>query len=197
MFNLEALCGVETNFVDQSRLQELVEVFKTFEPTTIPEGKAHGVDYKHPSYDWFMDSVFCKLKEYTTRSDLKLIFAMYADVTESFKIHRDIKPIPEPDPPNKHFASFLIPVSVDYSSDKCKHNSTLVFENALLLEPEFNQPWHKIVPTMLSPYYKLYKQIQWNSGDIIWWNSIVPHAGANLSSLGLLSKQMIVVHTYV
>lgn len=197
MFNFQDLCGVEKNFIDQSTLTQFVQVFKSFDPTPIPEGNAFGVDYKHPSYNWFMENIFCTLKEYTARSDLKLIFAMYADVTESFKIHRDIKPLPEPDPPNKHYASFLIPVSVNYNADKCKDNCTLVFENAMLLDPEFNQPWHKIVPGVLSPYHKLIRQIQWNSGDLIWWNSIVPHAGANLKQLDLSSKQMIVVHTYV
>lgn len=197
MFDFQDLCGVEKNFIDQSTLTQFVQVFKSFDPTPIPEGKAFGVDYKHPHYSWFIDNVFCKLKQYTKRSDLKLIFAMYGDVTESFKIHRDIKPMPDSGPPNKHFASFLIPVSVDYDINKCSNNCTLVFENALLLEPEFDQAWHKIVPSMISPYYKLIRQIQWNSGDLIWWNSIIPHAGANLKELNLSSKQMIVVHTYV
>lgn len=198
MFNLADGCGFVSNFIQKEKLSTIVNTMKKFDPSPVPEGDLFGVDYKHPNYEWFMDEFFVLLQDYTNRPDLKLIFGMYADVCESFKIHRDIKDLPGPQPPCKHFASFLVPVSVDNEIEKCKQNCTLVFENALQLEPDFDQPWHyKVKQTRDMPYYKLVRDITWEPCGLIWWNSLLPHAGAHLPSLGFTSKQMIVAHTYV
>lgn len=198
MFKYSDHCGIEKDYFSEEQILKLVNEMKSFDSTPIPEGQLFGVDHNHPQYNWFMKEFFVHLQTYTNRPDLKLIFGMYADVTESFKIHRDIKPLPNSEPPNRHYASFLIPISIENETEKCKKNCTFVFENALLTEPEFNQYWHdRVAQTPDIPYYKLVKDITWEPYSLIWWNSLFPHAGADLPSLELSTKQMIVAHTYV
>lgn len=198
MFNYSNHCGVEENYFSEKQIIKLVNGMKRLNPTSVSEGQLFSIDHNHPHYRWFMKEFFVHLQNYTNRSDLKLVFGMYADVTESFVIHRDIKPLPNPEPPNRHYVSFLIPISIENETEKCNKNCTLIFENALLIEPEFNQYWHDKVPeTTDVPYYKLIRDITWKPYSLIWWNSIFPHVGADLPSLRLSTKQMIVVHTYV
>lgn len=184
--------------MSEDKVFNIVNSMKQFDPTLISEGTLFGVDKKHDQFDWFMSEFFYLLKDYTKRHDLKLVFGMYADVHESFKIHKDIKELPEPQPMARHFASFLIPISVDHDKEKCKQNCTLVFENRLQNEPLVDQYWQKSVkhtPDMW--YYKLLRDITWEPYSLIWWNSLYPHCGAHLPSLDSKTKQMIVVHTYV
>ena len=198
MFTFSDNCGFEKNFINEDKVLAIIESMKQFDPTPIPEGELFGVDAKHPQYDWFLDEFFYLLKDYTRRSDLKLVFGMYADVHESFKIHRDIKELPEPQPNARHFASFLIPISVDQKKEKCNQNCTLVFDNIIQPEPLVDQYWHnrvKHTPDMW--YYKLLRDITWEPYSLIWWNSLYPHCGAHMPSLDFKTKQMIVVHTYV
>lgn len=200
MFDYSKKCGFESEFVSKDYLHSVVETLKKFDPTDVPEGLCYGVDYKHPNFEWFDQGIFNLFKKYTRRKDLKLIFGMYADFHSSFKVHRDIKTLPEENKQNKHFASFLLPVSVDNDADKCNLNCTYVFENAYLLEPAYNQDWHNNVEqNEITPYFQLSDTIQWgNPGSLIWWNSIYPHGGAVLpNSAGFSTKQMIVLHTYV
>lgn len=200
MFDYSKKCGFEENFVSQEYLNSVVETFKKFTPNEVPQGLCYGVDYQHPAFKWFDRGLFQLLREYTGE-DLKLIFGMYADFHGSFKVHRDIKPFPNENKNHKHFASFLIPVSVDNDPAKCNLNCTYVFENAYLLEPDYTPDWHNDVQyEEVTPYLQLAETVNWGStGSLVWWNSIYPHGGAVLPNptKGFSNKQMIVAHTYV
>ena len=213
MFKYHEHCGHEKDFMSETDLDSIVEYLKELDPTPIPPyGNCYGVDINHTAaYDWFVENLLNRLRVYTQRPDLNLIFGMYTDVEQSFKIHTDIKHIPENEhnPNGKQFASFLIPVSVDYDKQKCDSNSTMVFDSKILDEPADHQDWHDLVKDInpLEHHKRLgwvdhrrYVQLgnfKWKNGDLIWWNSLYPHCGLDSNVINITSKQMLVIHTYV
>ena len=138
---------------------------------------------------------------------------MYADFDKSFRIHRDIKPIPENGVPAEKgiYASFLVPISIDYNPNLCSKNQTLIFERDIFTSPASEQPWHPLVADSNKPwrndyynvdnldhrFFNLKQAITWNIGDLIWWNSLMPHCGLDPAAAGFTQKQMLVIHTYV
>ena len=114
MFNYNDHCGYEDTFFTDSKLENIVSYMEKLDSIDIPEGSCKGIDINHTeAYDWFVENVLDPLRDYTSRSDLQLIFGFLGDVTSSFKIHKDVKKIPEKElnPNGTQFASFLIPVS--------------------------------------------------------------------------------------
>lgn len=214
MFTYSDHCGLQPDFISVSDLDSVVSYMHKLDPSPIPPyGECYGIDVNHNTdvYKWFQDNIMDKLRSYTGRADLNLIFGHLADVTQSFKIHKDVKPIPEREqnPQGVQFASFLIPVSVDNKPELCATNSTLVFKKDLLPEPTEHKLWHDRVKNINPLHehskhgwldhrrYELIDEFVWKKGDLIWWNSLYPHSGCDSESLKITNKQMIVVHTYV
>jgi len=214
MFKYDDNCGHCSDFIPESDLDQIVEYMKQLTPNITPEGPCHGVDINHTeAYDWFVVNILNRLRKYTGRPDLNLIFGMYADLGQSFRIHTDFKTIPENEhnPNGKQFASFLIPISVDHNKERCSVNSTMVFEMEPLPEdqPAKEQPWHYRIKHINPPrvrkqygtldyrHYELVDEIYWKTGDLIWWNSLYPHCGVDNAAIGIKDKQMLVIHTYV
>lgn len=211
-FDYKQHCGNKANFFTEDKLNFVVDYMEKLDSIDIPEGSCKGIDINHTeAYDWFVVHVLEPLREYTKRPDLRLIFGFLGNVTQSFRIHKDIKTIPEKEynPNGKQFASFLIPVSVDNDPLRCNTNSTMVFDLKVLDEPAQEQPWHHLVegtnPLVEKKAfgwidhrrYTLLKNIQWSRGDLIWWNSLYWHCGLDNNAIGAQTKQMLVVHTYV
>ena len=120
MFKYKNNCGHQTNFISDSKLDNIVNYMKLLDPNPTPEGDCYGVDVNHTeAYGWFVENILNRLRKYTGRKDLNLIFGMYADMQQSFRIHTDVKEIPknEHNPNGKQFASFLIPISVNYKKE--------------------------------------------------------------------------------
>jgi len=212
MFNYSHNTGLSKNFISESELVPIINRMESLNSTIIPEGSCKGVDVNYTEmYEWFVENVLVRLRKYTKRSDLELIFGFLGDVTQSFKIHQDIKTIPkkEKNPNGKQFASFLIPISVDYDPNKCFLNSTMVFDKHILKEPTEPKSWHyKVAGT--NPQYEnkkyglidhrhfnLIGEHTWGRGDLIWWNSNYWHCGLDNNAIGIETKQMLVIHTYV
>ena len=148
VFNYNEHCGNKKNFLSEDKLSSIVSYMEKLDSTNIPEGSCKGIDVNHTeAYSWFIENLLNPLREYTGRSDLGLIFGFLGDVTQSFRIHRDVKTIPENEqnPNGTQFASFLIPLSVDRDPTRCATNSTMVFELDVLDEPAEEQPWHYLV----------------------------------------------------
>ena len=212
MFNYNDHCGYEDTFFTDSKLENIVSYMEKLDSIDIPEGSCKGIDINHTeAYDWFVENVLDPLRDYTGRSDLQLIFGFLGDVTSSFKIHKDVKKIPEKElnPNGTQFASFLIPVSVNNDINSCNKSSTLVFEDVVLDTPTNHQLWHNLVAESNPRYqhsvhgwidhknYILLKEMHWKHGCLIWWNSLYPHCGIDTKSAGIETKKMLVIHTYV
>lgn len=212
MFSYQHHCGNFKDFISESDLDYIVKRMEKLDSIPVPEGSCHGIDINYTDmYDWFVENILDRLREYTQRSDLNLIYGFLGNMTQSFKIHRDIKTIPEKEhnPRGTQFASFLIPVSVDFDPNKCCVNSTMIFDNNVLENPADDLDWHYKVKD-INPYYyhdvhgwidhrhyNLIDEYKWGRGDLIWWNSLYPHCGLDNNVLGIKTKQMLVIHTYV
>ena len=214
MFKYDDNCGHQANFIPEAELDQIAAYLKQLTPNITPEGLCYGVDINHiAAYDWFVLNVLNRLRKYTGRPDLNLIFGMYADLGQSFRIHTDVKTIPENEhnPNGQQFASFLIPISVDYDKERCSVNSTMVFEMHPLPEdqPAEEQPWHARIKDLNPPrirkeygtidyrHYVLTEEFTWKTGDLVWWNSLYPHCGLDNNAINIKNKQMLVIHTYV
>jgi len=212
MFKYKNNCGHQTNFISDSKLDNIVNYMKLLDPNPTPEGDCYGVDVNHTeAYGWFVENILNRLRKYTGRKDLNLIFGMYADMQQSFRIHTDVKEIPKNkhNPNGKQFASFLIPISVNYKKELCSSNSTMVFEKEPMDEPGDYREWHDRVKDINPPKFKKkygwidhrrYVQTDeftWKTGDLIWWNSLYPHCGLDSDAINITNKQMLVIHTYV
>jgi len=212
MFDYTQHCGHKATFFTEDKLNYVVDHMEKLDSINIPEGNCKGIDINHTAeYNWFIENFLDPLREYTQRPDLGLIFGFLGDVTQSFRIHQDVKTIPknEHNPKGTQFASFLIPVSVDYDPNKCYLNSTMIFDLEVLSEPTGPRDWHWLVegtnPLVKKEkygwinykHYNLIRNIQWERGDLIWWNSLYWHCGLDNNAIGINTKQMIVIHTYV
>lgn len=202
-FNYNENYGVIDNFLNDSEINYLVDHFKTWDPTPIGEGTCYGVDYKHPDNDWYLENFFNKyIKKVTNKDNLHTVFAMFADFEDSFQIHTDVKPLPEYGEGIKHYASFMIPVSIDNDPTQCEKNCTLFFgnvEHTVENHDYSHRDWQDLVPHSRHNFHlhECERIIQWKRGSLIWWNSHFYHSGADPSTIGIRTKQMFVIHTYV
>jgi len=200
-FNIQNNHGLASDFLTDSQIEEFAGRFKSYDPIAITEGQCYGTDINHPDFEWFDREFFPLIKKFTGNDRVHPIFAMYADFDASFKIHQDIKDIPDTDPNAIQFASFMIPISVDYDPKLCNKNSTLFFGRSQQSEPDpTEKPWHKLVPEAkrhLAKSHICTANYYWSRGSIIWWNSLMYHCGADMEAIGITSKQMFVIHTYV
>lgn len=199
-FNIQNNHGVSRAFLDAAQIASFADRFKTYDPTPVPEGMCYGVDINHPDFDWFNSKFFPLIQQYTGNNRIRLVFGMYADFNTSFGIHQDIKQIPDNDPNALQFASFLIPISVDYTPDYCNKNATIIFNRFVKDQPDKTyKQWHDLVPAKkdLAYLHDCSAIYYWSPGSIIWWNSLVYHCGVDMPAANISSKQMFVIHTYV
>jgi hypothetical protein len=147
-----------------------------FDSQPATNGIAHGLDPKHLAFPWFRTLVMGRL-EHVFQQPLKLVFAMYLDISSPFGIHSDIRPCD-----GEPYVSCLIPVSVDHDPDLCHLATTDVYQEVDTGGLPPNNP------TLAASY-------TWQRGDLIWWHTPVYHTSGAFD--GFSSKQSIVVHTYV
>ena len=96
MFDYKQHCGHKKTFFTEDKLNYLVGHMEKLDSIKIPEGSCKGIDINHTAeYGWFIDNVLDPLRTYTQRADLNLIFGFLGDVTQSFRIHTDVKAIPK------------------------------------------------------------------------------------------------------
>jgi hypothetical protein len=204
MFDFTNHCGKVEKFFEREELAAIVKRFKLYKVTYTSVGgernQCRGIDAKHPDFKWFDKTVFSRIKEYTGKDNIYPIFGMYTDLVEPFEIHQDLKYLPE-DANGKHYASFLIPISVDNDINACPKSCTLVFGREPLEVPDTSiKDWHKLVGSHSiekRQFHELSAKLQWGHGDLLWWDSQYWHSSIDHQAGGFTSKQMLVIHTYV
>ena len=192
-------CGKIDKFFDQKEMTNFVQVFKKLNFVDGSGNACYGIDQKHLAYSWFKKIILDRVAQ-EINPDLKLIFAMLLDCVIPFPIHKDIKLIP--DPKGKHYVSFLLPYSVNDDVLLTKCASTLFFntrtKDSTVSDVSYlhsDQLSH--IPLEETYKYNLQQEIIWNIGDLLWWDSKLPHVSNNFLKHGYKSKQAIVFHTYV
>jgi hypothetical protein len=198
-------CGVIPGLFDQVEVEDMIRTFRRF-PTVEYEGAGnaiYGVDQKHLAYLWFKRCCFRRIQQ-QFGDHVQLIFGMLLDCHDPFGIHHDLKPLPEPQ--GKHHVSCLIPYSVDNDVSLCSQAATVVFNetlsdfeqmpcvehNAAHLQQDLaHVPLHQLQKVSVREW------ITWNPGDLVWWDSHLAHVSNDFRALGHVSKQAIVIHTYV
>lgn len=207
MVNVNLECGQLSDFFDRNTLIEARDIMRRFQCQDDPDNAYHGVDRHHLGYLWFKKIILSPINNYFA-TDSKLIFAMLLDCVKPFDIHHDIKPLP--DPLGKHWRSFLIPISVDNDPALSHNASTLIFDQSFTTIGEMYQ-----APDILKNIYDIYhekishvdieklnqfslrQELIWTTGNLLWWDSKLYHTSNNFPARGFLSKQAIVLHTYV
>lgn len=198
-------CGVIPKLFDQSEVKDMIQTFRRF-PTVEYEGAGnaiYGVDQRHLAYLWFRRLCFKRIQQ-QFGDDVQLIFGMLLDCREPFGIHHDLKPLPNPE--GKHYMSCLIPYSVDNDIALCSQAATVVFNEILSDFEQMPCVEHSAahrhqdlahVPQQQLEKVSVREWITWSPGDLIWWDSQLAHVSNDFRTLGHVSKQAIVIHTYV
>jgi hypothetical protein len=191
-------CGTVDNFFDHTSMAKFTEIFKKFNFSKGEGNAYHGIDNTHLGYLWFKKFILDPVAQ-EINPDLKLIFGMFLDCIAPFQIHTDLKPLPEANA--RHFLSFLLPCSVDNDPALCNLASTLFFDVRTDDQTPDISHLHDThlshVPFEETYKYSLQKELKWNVGDLIWWDSKLNHVSSNFLKNGYKSKQAIVFHTYV
>jgi hypothetical protein len=198
-------CGVIPKLFDQAEVKDMIQTFRRF-PTVEYEGAGnaiYGVDQRHLAYLWFRRLCFKRIQQ-QFGDDVRLIFGMLLDCREPFGIHHDLKLLP--DPGGKHYMSCLIPYSVDNDVALCSQAATVVFNEILSDFEQMPCVEHSAahrhqdlahVPQQQLEKVSVREWITWSPGDLIWWDSHLAHVSNDFRTLGHVSKQAIVIHTYV
>jgi hypothetical protein len=192
-------CGQIPNFMPYDLVEHTVKTLKKFNWVDGEGNSCYGVDKNHVGYLWFCKTILRPIAQ-QFNPDLKLIFGMLLDCVVPFDIHNDIKT--PPDPMGKPYLSFLIPYAVNNDPALCCHASTIIFD---LLDPESSQ--HDVsniyeekishVSYQALKNFSLKQELVWNQGDLLWWDSQLFHVSNDFRKNGFVSKQAIVMHTYV
>ena len=205
MLDVKFNCGVIPKLFDQSEVKDMIQTFRRF-PTVEYEGAGnaiYGVDQRHLAYLWFRRLCFKRIQQ-QFGDDVQLIFGMLLDCREPFGIHHDLKPLPNPE--GKHYMSCLIPYSVDNDIALCSQAATVVFNEILSDFEQMPCVEHSAahrhqdlahVPQQQLEKVSVREWITWSPGDLIWWDSQLAHVSNDFRTLGHVSKQAIVIHTYV
>lgn len=198
-------CGIISSVFDRGLLSNIVQKLRSFQSNEALGNTCHGVDPRHLGYAWFRKMIMQPIRD-IMGTDFELIYGMLLDCRQPFHLHDDIKPIP--DPQGRHFASFLIPWSVENDPDRCGLVSTLIFNQTLdgsaemmpRVFPDISDIFESKI-SHVDPCYRhrisVKQDCQWTCGDVIWWDSRLAHVSSNFLSHGVGSKQAIVMHTYV
>ena len=171
---LDKKFGIIKNKFSSPVLDEWQSIFKKNTITkTIYGDNCWGIDIKCLAYNWFLKKVMPQITE-TFSKDTKLIFSSYINCSTVVPIHTDIKTIPNNEK-GQHYASILIPYSIDNKKDNFQKVSTDFYnENKELTD-----------------------QIQWEENCLIWWDSTLWHGSSDFKKENIESKQYFITHTYV
>jgi len=198
-------CGVFAKVFTSNQVENMISLFKRARASSTLGNDYHGIGPDHLGY-LFVKKMLLDPINQLVGVESKLIFAFYLECVTPLYIHRDIKPIPAAN--GKPFLSFVIPYSVDEDVSKCNYARTLIFDqygyenNDSLLDIDNNvENLHQVhlQHNKLSwcKKFSLKQDIQWNTGDLIWWDSRLAHSSNDFKAIGCNSKQGIVMHTYV
>ena len=204
MINVNHNCGIINNFFSTEESAKLIEVFQKLAPVDGAGNDCYGIDQNHLAFSWFKKVFLNQLAKHFD-PNLKLIFGMLLDCTVPFDIHNDIKPLPDTD--GKHYMSCLVPYSVNYDTALCSKASTIIFNEQCapidqlpVIENNISDIYQSMISHTSPKYIDRFSVkliANWNTGDLIWWDSQLAHVSSNFVLQGYQSKQCIVVHTYV
>lgn len=201
----DRLCGVVPEFFDQVQLTNMARIFSHAKPTHTLGNDYHGIGSDHPGALFVRRQLLAPIADHFD-TDPQLIFAFFLECVTPLRIHQDLTTVP--DPQGQPYLSFVIPVSVDNDPAKCHRASTLImdqwdYEDMDDLPAVDNNVQYlhgkelSHVPLEWCSKFTLKKQVTWNAGDLIWWDSRLAHASDNFLLNGCTSKQAIVMHTYL
>ena len=164
--------GVKERFFSKKQMDDFVSIFKKLPTTSAYQyTDCHGISPGNPAMPWakkfILDPVFKNFEK-----DINPIFLMLMDCTTPFPLHQDRTPIES----GHHYMTFVIPYSVNNDPELVENASTILYDQDK--------------STILA-------QLQWNIGDLIWFDSSVWHKSNDFITNGFDSKQGIVIHTYV
>ena len=174
MLNIFMRYGIEKDFFTTNELDNWKQKFQLNSITNTKQGDpCWGIDSKSLTYPWLKKVIMPVFSKHFN-TDLKLVFASYIDCTKIFRIHNDIKPLPE-GATGKHFVSILVPYAIDQKKENFQQVAT-----------EFYTDEKKITDA-----------IAWEENSFIWFESQIFHNSSNFKDKGIDSKQYFVFHTYV
>jgi hypothetical protein len=197
--------GQIPNFFSVDKVQSFVKNFARLNSHTNSVGNHyHGIGPDHLGYLFVKKQLLNPILDYFNIT-AELVFAFYLDCVAPIGPHCDMHQLPGP---GEHWRSFLIPYSVDNQTSLCGYASTAVLHqwgySAIEDLPDLD--------TNLLPYqadlfshvsqdvckkFSLCHNAIWHPGDLIYWDSKLAHLSNNFKGKGFISKQAIVVHTYL
>ena len=206
------------NFISEIELEKIVKIM-----SKLPTGWKYkdtvgtSIGIGHPLRNWFDKLVFKKVQK-IFGDKCKMLFSMYLDEDDPFKIHSDYfhKRIGEP------FITFLIPLSVDNNKNKVHLAKTIVFDqfdtfvdNDIHTKKSYTHDFKKIYNKPLDnnasylhetelahldkndlKLLSVKKVLPWTRGNAIYWEAKSLHCSNDYKQKGMTSKQAIVIHTY-
>ena len=203
--NLE--CDQISDFFEKTTVLAVRDKMMRFRSEHTADNHLYGVDQYHLGYLWFYKTILSHINQHFG-VDAKLSYAMLLDCLKPFDIHHDIKPLP--DALGRHWRSFLIPISVNHDLALVHNASTLIFDQDFITAGDLGAT--PSIPNNVRCIYQekishvspdkidklsLRRELIWNTGDLLWWDSPLYHVSNNFPAKGFNSKQAIVLHTYV
>lgn len=214
MTDISGRSGIIENFVDYKTMTDWKNIFdKHFDTQELHQtkevavlknnmkdekfgeylGKTKGIDKRHKGYLWFKRIILDPIQKHFS-TEFHLMYAHFANSEKPLNIHQDYYPerIPEG---MSHYASMLIPYTVEHDPEKCFNAATVLFtENGTMTQQEYDQYASHNNPICMQEF-GLDKVYTWRTGDLIWWDAERWH-GSNNFPLTCKNKQSLVIHTY-
>lgn len=205
------IAGQIHNFASENDLKLWETLLSKTNPQTFSGNDCHGVNEDHKTYKWLVKHCFEKIKIAIGDEKLKVVFGMYLNETNPWKIHTDAYHVENYS--NRTTAiSFLMPLMVNNNVSLVNKTRTIVFnehgslndynkftvDTSLLSNSAVHIHNEHLSQNKLDIVKKftVYNQYQWIRGSLIWWKSDYFHASDNFIANGFSSKQAIVIHTY-
>jgi ectoine hydroxylase-related dioxygenase (phytanoyl-CoA dioxygenase family) len=185
--------GIIKSWINASTLNDWRDKFMMTTATSANAENSitYGIDKNNKKmYLWFEHVILKSLrKEFP---ECELFFAHYMDSKTPLHIHCDTFPEKEDYTP---YVSFLIPISVDNDAELCNNSSTIILDPGTGDSNDYEKYFtHESVEKVSQ--YKIRQVLEWNKGDLLWWDSTLYHASNNFLKTNS-SKQCIVIHTKI
>lgn len=193
MHNFNNKSGVLKSWVNADTLDDWRNKFMMTDANVAnaENSISHGIDKNNKKmYLWFEHVILRRL--YKDFGNCELVFAHYMESKTPLHIHCDtFVEIEEYTP----YVSFLIPISVDNDAKLCNNSSTIILDPGIGDSTDYQKYFtHESVEKVSQ--YKIRQVLEWNKGDLLWWDSTLYHASNDFLKTNS-SKQCIVIHTKI
>lgn len=208
--------GIVDNVFTRNELEVVVDCLSRMPQSFSGAGNYFAaISQDHIFYSWFCKKIFNKIQELCS-DNIQLLFGSYLFETTPWVLHSDYY---HPSA-GKPYMAFLIPISVNEDMEQVEKTNTIIFNeqdvyvsNADGQKGWSSKEWEKnrvpkknnaIGEPLLSHLSNVdlecltIKTIaNWHLGNVIYWDEKYLHCSDNFSINGVISKQALVIHTYV